>query len=271
MAIQVTSMKISAPYIKARKAFSAWLSRDLTMPDFPLSDFGRIQQELKMGDVILVEGSSRISSVIRMLTHSPWTHSAIYIGRLHDIENDRLRYLVKQHYHRGAEKDQLVIESLMGHGTIVSSLEKYRHYHLRLCRPKGISHADAQKVIAFCIKALGSPYHIRRIADLARFLLPWSIMPRRWISTLFSDKPDSRGEVCSSLIAKAFMSVKFPILPKILLDKKTGKVAMMHGNYRLFTPSDFDYSPYFEIIKYPMFNVVDEVNYRKLPWTDVGE
>ena len=253
-------------YFRIRKSLSEWLTRDLDIPAYPLSDFDRIKHELKMGDVILIEGSSRISKAIRNLTHSTWTHSALYIGRIHDIEDVGLRKIIAHHYSETSNGKQLMIEGMMGEGTIVSPIEKYRKSHMRICRPTGISHPDAQKVVAFSIKALGMPYHIRRIVDMVRFLLPWSILPRHWVSTLFSDEPTSKGEVCSSLIARAFTSINFPILPLVQVDKKTGKVNLLHRNYRLFTPSDFDYSPYFEIIKYPMFNLTDEPDYRELPW-----
>ena len=255
-------------YFRIRKGLSEWLTRDLDIPEYPLSDFDRIKHELKMGDVILIEGSSRVSKVIRNLTHSPWTHSVLYIGRIHDIEDVGLRKIIARYHHEKPDGNQLMVEGMMGEGTVVYPIEKYQRSHMRICRPKGISHADAQEVVAFAIKALGVPYRIRRIVDLARFLLPWSILPRRWISTLFSDEPTSKGEVCSSLIAKAFVSINFPILPSVKVDKKTGEVHLLRRNYRLFTPSDFDYSPYFDIIKYPMFNITDEPDYRKLPWEE---
>ena len=41
-------------------------------------------------------------------------------------------------------------------------------------------------------------------------------------------------------------------------------------NFRLYTPSDFDYSPYFEIIKYPIFELSEQSMYRDLPWSEEG-
>ena len=41
-------------------------------------------------------------------------------------------------------------------------------------------------------------------------------------------------------------------------------------NPRLFTPKDFDYSPYFDIIKYPYFGLDDVAAYRGLPWDTEG-
>ena len=67
------------------------------------------------------------------------------------------------------------------------------------------------------------------------------------------------------MIASAFTSIKFPILPLIREDKNH-QLEMIHRNPRLFTPSDFDYSPYFSIIKYPIFPLSGHGPYRDLPW-----
>ncbi len=43
---------------------------------------------------------------------------------------------------------------------------------------------------------------------------------------------------------------------------------MIRRNPKLYTPSDFDYSPYFDIIKYPMMPVTGYSIYRQLPWQE---
>jgi hypothetical protein len=84
---------------------------------------------------------------------------------------------------------------------------------------------------------------------VTRFLMPWPLLPRRWHSTLFNYKPGMRTkESCSSLLAEAFQSVNFPILPIVKGDGKNTK--LYKSNPKLYSPRDFDYSPYFDIIKY---------------------
>jgi hypothetical protein len=173
----------------------------------------------------------------------------LYIGHLHDIENKTMQEKVATFY--GDPSDQLVIESLLGEGTVISPLTKYAKEHMRICRPRGIDPQDAQKVINYTIEHLGVQYDFRQILDLGRFLLPWPLLPRKWHSTLFNYKPgDSTKESCSALLTEAFQSVNFPIMPKLEQDGETLK--LLKANPRLMTPKDFDYSPYFEIIKYPM-------------------
>jgi hypothetical protein len=245
-----------------------WLMKERPAPTgLPLSDFERLRYEIRPCDVLLVEGQSRVSDVIRMITQSPWTHAVLYIGRLHDIENPLLRQRVHEAYH-GDEGDQLVIESLLGKGTIVSPLSRYQNIHMRICRPQGISRQDAQRVIGYAIGRIGVEYDVRQILDLARLLIPWSFLPRRWRSSLFQHKAgESTRQICSSLLAEAFGSVHFPILPVIQQNTAKG-IQLIQRNPRLYTPSDFDYSPYFEIIKYPFSGISENGMYRSLPWTE---
>ena len=44
------------------------------------NDLDRMKRDLRPGDVVLVEGKSRISRVIMTLTQSSWSHAGMYIG-----------------------------------------------------------------------------------------------------------------------------------------------------------------------------------------------
>src|SRR5579863_9821873 len=127
---------------KLTNAFVAWLSKDIEPPrDLPLSSFERIQDEIKPCDVILIEGRSRIGRHIRKVTHSAWTHSALYIGRLYEITDPELKQKVESFY-KGQPDEQLLIESMLGTGVIVTPLSHYQHDHIRICRPNGITRKD---------------------------------------------------------------------------------------------------------------------------------
>lgn len=253
--------------------FIHWVGKALTKESArekhhtPLYDFDRLSYELRPGDVLLTEGRSHVAEVIKLTTQSPWTHSMLFLGRLYDIRDKATRDKIKHHFD-GDPKEQLLIEAMVGEGTIVTSLNKYRDEHIRICRPKGLSPADAQKVIAYSVDQLGTDYDVRQILDLLRFLFPYSFLPRRWRSSLFQHEFSKRNNrtVCSTMMAEAFHSVNFPILP---FAEKTddGRVRLYQRNPRLYTPKDFDYSPYFDIIKYPFFGLEDISIYRKLPWT----
>jgi hypothetical protein len=47
---------------------------------FTPSDPERLRGIIQPGDVLLVEGNSRISGIIKYLTQSTWSHSALYVG-----------------------------------------------------------------------------------------------------------------------------------------------------------------------------------------------
>jgi hypothetical protein len=258
-------------YDRLSKHLVNWLTKETPPDETPPGDFNRLKYEVRPGDVILVEGRSRVSKVIRSITQSPWTHSALYIGRLHDIEDHSLRKIVMQHMKK-RENIRLIIEGMAGQGMIVSPLSTYRRHHIRICRPIGLSPNDAELVVAYAIRTLGKPYNVRHLLDLARFLLPWSLLPRRWGSSLFHNATgDPDSAICSSMIAEAFTSVKFPILPFIKVDDQSQGFELIHRNPHLFTPKDFDYSPYFEIIKYPIFDPNQPLPYyRRLPWAKEG-
>jgi hypothetical protein len=235
----------------------------------PRSDFDRLSYEIRPGDVLLVEGRSRVSEVIKTITQSQWTHSALYIGRLHDIEDEATREHVSWLYD-GDPNDPLVIEALLGKGTIITPLHFYSKEHVRICRPSGLLRQDAKRVVAYAVKHLGRDYDVRQLLDLARFLFPYGILPRRWRSSLFEHNVGlPTRTVCSTMIAAAFSSVHFPILP-VIHRNEDGKVIMYKRNTRLYVPRDFDTSPYFDIIKYPLLGLNDLAVYRQLPWDTEG-
>jgi len=252
------------------KLLIKWLSKSPETNDFPLSDYERVRHELKPCDVVLINGTSRVSRIIKLLTQSPWSLAFLYIGRLHDIEDPAIRKLVAASY-TGNLEDQLIIESELGVGTVVHPLTMYKHDHIRICRPRGLSHQDGEKVTAYLVTRLGMEYDVRQIFDLARFLLPWTMLPRRWRSSLFTHNAGSATRtVCSTIIAHAFQSVQFPILPLIKRNEEMG-IQLFRRNPKLMVPRDFDYSPYFDIIKYPFVDFNQHSSYQLLPWSGNAE
>lgn len=245
--------------------FVSWLTYETPHHQSPLTSFERLRYELRPGDVLLVEGRSNVSEIIKSITQSMWTHSFFYIGRLHDVDDPMLRDHIQKYRHCSPD-EQLIIEAVLGKGIIVSSIDSYEGEHLRICRPRGITRADSQSVIEYAINQLGTDYNVRQIMDLARFMFPYWFLPKRWRSTLFehnAGKPTKT--VCSTMMAEAFTKVRFPIIPVIYQDKE-GQLKLIRNNSKLITPRDFDHSPYFDVIKYPVLDFDELGIYRKLPW-----
>ncbi len=234
------------------------------------TNYLRMEFEIRPADVLLVEGRLRVSEVIKVITQSSWSHTALYIGRLYDVQDPEAKARIEKYYD-GPPDEPLLIESQLGQGTIITPLKYYKDFHIRICRPKGISPADVKKVITHATSYLGVPYDVRQLLDLARFLIPWwTLIPRRWQSSLFEHNAQNHTKVvCSTMIASSFSSIRFPVLPLIFQDENK-KFSLKERNLRLITPRDFDYSPYFEIIKYPLLGKDDLGFYRKLPWDEAG-
>lgn len=250
-------------------AWINWLNHERPNEGLPLCDFERIRYELRIGDVLLIEGRSRVSDIIRSITQSSWSHSALYIGRLHDIEDPKIRNLISS-YFKTTPDTQLIVEGIMGKGAIINPLSVYEHDHIRVCRPRGLSRQDAQHIISHAIQKLGYEYDVRQVFDLARFMLPWKLFPGRLGSKLFLEHNSENTKiVCSTMIAEAFASVDFPILPLVKAHDTKG-VELIARNTKLYTPRDFDYSPYFDIMKYPYIELANHTPYRKLPWNREG-
>lgn len=231
-----------------------------------ISQFKQISQHIRPGDIILVESNSRACQLVKKVTMSPWAHVSLYLGRLHDIESEELKQKIIKHYNP-MPNEQLIFESVFGKGNYVDNLQTYKDKHIRLCRPYQISHEDTQRVIAFALKQLEQPYNLRHFIDLGRFLWAAKFIPRRWNSSLFSKDNKHTHEICSGMIAKAFMSVHYPILPTFTsINNKQPE--LIHRNPKLFVPADFDYSPYFKIIKFPKFHTYDTPAYHHMPWNE---
>ncbi len=248
---------------------TSWLTTERPPSSTPMCDFERLTYEVRPCDVLLVEGRTRVSEVIKLITNSSWTHSALYIGRLHDIDSPALRDRISRFYD-GDPGAQLLIEAILGQGTIVSPLSTYKDDHLRICRPTNISRHDAQQVIRSAIERLGHDYDIRQLLDLARFMFPYGILPRRWRSSLFEHNAGEPTRcICSTMLVEAFQTVRYPVLP-VIRHGKNGQAELFERNPRLYTPKDFDYSPYFDVIKYPFMGAEDFALYRQLPWNKTG-
>jgi hypothetical protein len=205
---------------------------------------GDLASCLKKGDVLLVEGTSRFSSAIRYLTQSSWSHAAIFVGNAinHTDDSGETLNLI--------EAD--VIEGVRG-----VPLREYESTHTRICRPVGLARDEIDALLQHIIERIGQTYDLKNIFDLLRYFITAPPVPGRLKRRMLAfGSGDPTRAICSSIIAEAFQSISYPILPDIkLLECKTreGKryqKEIMHiRHHSLFAPRDFDVSPYFDIIK----------------------
>lgn len=228
------------------------------------SDPITLRRLLEPGDVLLVEGNLRISNAIKYLTQSTWSHAALYVGDALGPPE------------AGKERNDL-IEVNLGTGCVAVPLLKYETYNTRICRPVGLTYEDRTKVVQFMADRIGLKYDTRNIVDLARYLFPTPPVPVRWRRRMISlGSGEPTRAICSTLLAQAFQSVRYPILPKIEKVEHHNHVAsdfsrneILHiRHHSLFTPRDFDLSPYFKVIKPTIEFGFD---YKALVWADADQ
>jgi hypothetical protein len=212
-----------------------------------------VAMTIRPADVLLVEGPrSKINSAIRYLTQSTWSHSAMYVGLgagLGERDGEPL----------------VLVEAELGKGVIASPLSKYSTFNTRICRPVGLTPEDRIDVIRFVCERIGYAYDLKNIIDLMRFFLPNPPVPVRWrrrMIALGSGEPTRA--ICSTLIAQAFESVGYPILPEVRrVDQESRKEIMHIRHHSLYAPRDFDISPFFAVVKPTIETGFD---YKKMQW-----
>lgn len=197
---------------------------------------------LRPADVLLVEGHSMISSAIRYLTNSTWSHAALYVGP----DAGGL-----------SGPDHMFVEADINAGVRSVGLEEFTGLATRICRPVGLMEKQRRAVCDYAVGRIGSRYDLKNVIDLARYLLPTPPVPQRFRRSMIAlGSGDPTRAICSTLIAQAFESVSYPILP--IYETRPTEDASCPGcteevlrirHHSLYAPRDFDVSPYFAVIK----------------------
>jgi hypothetical protein len=236
------------------------VARHVTKPTSGYEPYAAARPELvaltiRPADVLLVEGArSNVNSAIRYLTQSTWSHSALYVGlgaKLGERDGEPL----------------VLVEAELGRGVIASPLSKYQTYNTRICRPVGLTPEDRAKVIRYAVERIGLAYDLKNIIDLMRYFLPQPPVPASWrrrMIALGSGEPTRA--ICSTLIAQAFQSVNYPILPEVQrVDEESRREILHIRHHSLYAPRDFDVSPFFAIIKPTIETGFD---YKQMTWAN---
>jgi hypothetical protein len=243
--------------------FGRYLARRLTEPSpgirpYTHANVAALRRVLQPGDVLLVEGNTRVSNAIKYLTQSTWSHSALYVGNaVGRVTPDG--------------EPLSLIEVNLGEGCIAAPLSKYELYNTRICRANGLTPQDRARLVDFMVRSVGTGYDMKNITDLMRYFLPAPPVPARWRRRLLAfGSGDPTRAICSSLIAHAFQRIHYPILPVITREFRRDPLArsqrseIVHiRHHSLYAPRDFDLSPYFHVVKPTLETGFD---YHKLKW-----
>ena len=185
-----------------------------------------IKSALEPGDIVLVEGQSRVSNAIQFITNSNWSHAAIFIGEAGSLSH-------------------CLIEVKAVDGCIFTDIDVYMHHNLRICRPVFLNNKKRKIIIDYLVKKVDSKCDLKNIIDLIRYVFPTPPVPKKLRRNLIGiGAGDPTKAICSTLIAEAFKEIGHPILPS---KNKLKSIVLRHPTYCL--PKDFDISPFFQIIK----------------------
>ena len=234
---------------------ASYLSK--TLPGYHRHDAVSIEAiaaVLQPGDVVLVEGGTRISVAIKYLTQSSWSHSCLYVGE-----------------YGGSASQPNLLEADLQNGVRLVALEHYSEFNLRICRPVSLAEQDLERLIARAKAKLGHQYDLKNVVDLMRYLIQKPAVPNRYRRAMIGlGSGEPTRAICSTLLAEAFQSIDYPILP--IRGEDTGVEGEVPIFYRRHfthvTPRDFDLSPYFQVVKPTLEH---GFNYRELEWGDSAE
>ena len=232
------------------RRLAAYLSKSL--PGYRRFDTVSVEgvaSVMQPGDILLVEGDSRISVAIKYLTQSSWSHACLHVGA------------------GGEPHDEpVLLEADLQNGVHLVPLNKYAQFNLRICRPVGLTAEETSSLIAFARSKLGHQYDLKNIFDLIRYLIQRPAVPNRYRRSMLAlGSGDPTRAICSTLIAQTFQSIDYPILPRLGHEGDDGEVPTFYKpHFTHYTPRDFDVSPYFYIVK-P--TIEQDFNYRTLQWS----
>lgn len=234
------------------RTIGEWLATFLTksLPGYQRLDtisIADIASTMRTGDILLVEGNSRISTAVKYLTQSSWSHACLYIGP----ESDNSTQFN-------------LIEADLKEGVRLINLDFFADFNLRICRPINLTDEDTHKLVEFVKGKLGYQYDLRNVFDLIRYVIQKPAVPNRYRRAMISlGSGEPTRAICSTLIAEAYQAIDYPILPSRSGDQgHDGEVPVFYRrHFTHFTPRDFDLSPYFRIVKPTIekgFNYLDK-------------
>jgi hypothetical protein len=214
----------------------------------------RLKAALRPGDVLLVEGGMKVSTAIKYLTQSTWSHAALYVGETGRFSEDG--------------EPLVLAEVEMDVGCVLSPLSKYGAFGTRICRPQGLDAQGRETVVAYALGRLGTQYDLKNIIDLLRWLVPVPLVPSRWRRRMIAlGSGDPTRAICSTLIAQAFEAARYPVLPTVeyarAMDAEDVEEILHIRHHSLYMPRDFDISPYFSVVKPTLEAGFD---YRTVTW-----
>src|SRR5258708_1547833 len=121
---------------------ATYLAQPIRGAQTEIASLEQLAAALKPGDVLLVEGNTRVSVAIKYLTQSTWSHAMFYIG-------DALGSPAP------GEAPKVLVEADILYGIRAVPLSDVSGMNTRICRPVGLSKEDLQAVIRVTVSHIG--------------------------------------------------------------------------------------------------------------------
>src|SRR5258708_14091554 len=121
---------------------ATYLAQPIRGAQTEIASLEQLAAALKPGDVLLVEGNTRVSVAIKYLTQSTWSHAMFYIG-------DALGSPAP------GEAPKVLVEADILYGIRAVPLSDVSGMNTRICRPVGLSKEDLQPVLWFTVSPIG--------------------------------------------------------------------------------------------------------------------
>ena len=177
---------------------------------------------LKRGDVLLSDGNTRLSSLVKRVTRSPWSHVSLYVGPLEDGPDPRC-----------------VVEADVAAGVRSIRLSELNALQVRVLRPIGLDDAAGGQLTTWVMSRIGCKYDLAHAWAICRKL----VLPLRLRSVPDTVVFGARRFICCSLVVQAFALVGFSMSPQA--ERSRLNTA---GDQRCLTPGDFERVPVFQVI-----------------------
>ncbi len=101
------------------------------------TDFDAFREVLRPGDVVLVDGLQRVSTAIKYLTQSTWSHAALCVGA---------------DFPRGTGA---LVEADALEGVRLVQTDAFDASHVRICRPVGLDLSAITSVCQYAMRRIG--------------------------------------------------------------------------------------------------------------------
>jgi hypothetical protein len=176
------------------------------------------------GDVLLSEGNTRVSHLIKRVTGSPWSHVSMYVGPLEDGHDPRC-----------------IVEADIAAGVRSIRLSELDALNVRVLRPASLDSTRRSRLAEWVTSRIGSEYDHAHALQLGRRLLRLPL--RRETGPASTATSTATRFICCSLLVHAFASVGLSIAP--LRACSDAKVCVDPAS---ITPADFEQAPLFEVI-----------------------